>query len=266
MMTILALQLAIMYIATVAFRDKNIWFFLLTAVLSSVGLFLSPLFIVMGGLIFVASIAMIAKNPKVFRLYKYHLVALILPILLAFSLYIYLSLESVSTLLAYFSVSSIAAFYLNVGSNILTLFSGSLFVSNMSVAAEPLLDPFVALSSISGIVYAFFHSGKRKHQFILLWLLFGTVIISFVSIQSVVNIALIMPAIFILAAIMLDYLLTSWVRTFPYNKSARLVMTLIFSLFLFLSIYYNFQKYFYAWQGNPEIQKQYTNTLENIKK
>jgi len=262
MMMIIALQLAIMYIATIAFRDKNIWLFLLTSVLASIGLFLSPLFIVMGILIFIASIAMIARNPKVFDLYKYHLVMLILPILASLAIYVFLSLESISVLLSYFSVGSIATFYLNVGSNILTLFSGSLFSSNLSVAAEPLLDPFVALSSITGLVYAFFHSGKRKHQFILLWLLFGTVIISLVSKQDVVNIALIMPAIFILSAIMLDYLLTSWVRTFPYNKSARVVMTLIFSIFLFLSIYYNFQKYFYAWQGNPVVQKQYTNTLE----
>jgi len=261
-MMILALQLAILYVATIAFRDKNIWLFLLTSLLSCVGLFLSPLFIVTGILIFFASVAMIANNPKVFLLYKYELLTLVIPITLGIIGYLILSASQISHLLSYISPGSIVKFYLNVGANILTLFAGSQFVSSINVASEPILDPFVAVSSICGIVYAFFHSGKRKHQFVLLWLLFGAVVISLSATQNVSNIALILPAIFILSAIMLDYLLTSWVRTFPYNRSAKVAMTLIFSIFLSLSVYYNFQKYFLAWQGNPTVQNQYKTTLK----
>ncbi len=259
---ILALQMAILYLATAAFREKNKWLFLLTAVLASAGIFLSPLFVLTGILIFVASITMIAKNKKVFTLYKYELIILALPILFAIGLYFFLCLNALGSIITAYLPGSIAAFYLNVGQNILTLFSGSATISPINVALEPILDPFVAVSSICGIVYAFFHSGKRKHQFILLWVLFGVIIISFAKVQSIANVALLLPAIFILSSIMLDYLLTSWVRTFPYNRSARVVMTLLFSVFLFLSVYYNFQKYFYAWQGNPAVQAMYTKTLD----
>lgn len=262
MMMILALQLTILYIATIAFRDKNIWLFLLTSLLSCVGLFLSPLFIVTGILIFIASVAMFVNNIKIFSLYKFELLVLVIPIFIGFTGYLILSFNQITNLLSYISPGSIAKFYLNIGGNILTLFTGSQFTSSINVATEPILDPFVAVSSICGIVYAFFHSGKRKHQFVLLWLLFGIVIISLSASQVVSNIALVLPAIFILSAIMLDYLLTSWVRTFPYNRSAKIAMTLVFSIFLSLSVYYNFQKYFLAWQGNKTVQVQYINTLK----
>ncbi len=259
---ILALQMAILYIATAAFREKNKWLFLLTALLSSAGIFLSPLFILTGILIFIAGLTMIAKNKKVFALYKYELMLLATPILLTSGAFLYLNWGAIGSSVAAFLPGSIAAFYLNVGQNILTLFAGSATVSPVNVALEPILDPFVAVSSICGIVYAFFHSGKRKHQFILLWVLFSVIIISFAKVQQIANVTILLPAIFILSSIMLDYLLTSWVRTFPYNRSARIVMTLLFSVFLFLSVYYNFQKYFYAWQGNPAVQEMYTKTLD----
>ncbi len=261
-MLIITLQMAILYFATIAFRDKNVWFFLLSAVLSALGVFLSPYFVIMGILIFLASLTMTAKNPKIFKIYRFELIALILPIVLALAGYGYLMRGQMNEIVNYINPGSFADFYLNVGKNLLTLFSGSEYVSTVSVSIEPILDPFVAVSAVCGIVYAFFHGGKRKHQFVLLWLLFGLIVISLTKIQTMMGLTLILPVIFIISGIMLDYLLTSWVRTFPYNKSARLVMTLLFSLFLFLSIYYNFQKFFYGWQGNPKISSQYSILLD----
>ncbi len=258
-MLVIALQMAILYFITIAFRDKNWLMFILSAILSAAGIFLSPFFTIMGVLIFVAGIVIALKNPKVFQVYRWQLIVTVLIIAVASGTYIYLMRSQFGVLASYLSPGSFATFYINIGTNILSLFSGSAYLNNVTVSVEPLLDPFVSISTVCGVVYAFFHGGKRKHQFILLWLLIGLVLVSLAATQTIQGLSLILPVVFIISAMMLDYLLTSWVRTFPYNKSARLAMTLIFSLFLFLSVYYNFQKYFYGWQGNPKISNQYTN-------
>jgi hypothetical protein len=161
-------------------------------------------------------------------------------------------------LVKFFSPATIGTFYLNLGANVLAIFSHTQFQTVLNVGIEPLVDPFVAVSFICGIFYALFHANKRKYLFLMLWLLASLVVISLATTQNMSNLVLLMPSIFIFAAAVLDYVLTHWTRTFPYNKSAKLAMTLVFSLFLFLSVYYNFEKFFYDWQENETVKSQFT--------
>jgi hypothetical protein len=97
------------------------------------------------------------------------------------------------------------------------------------------------------------------------WFAIGIILISLKK-QDFTDFTLILPVIFTFSGIILDYVLTHWVRTFPFNKLARLLMTFIFSVFLFLSIFYNYEKYFWAWGRNQGIQENYHYTIEYMNK
>jgi 4-amino-4-deoxy-L-arabinose transferase-like glycosyltransferase len=255
---IIFLQMVILYVLTIAFREKNIYLFGLAGLLAGVGFYVSPFFVLSGLLIMLAGLAVIAKNHKFFVVYKYEFLAMFVAILVAASYYLYKSPVFASNMLAFFNPGSISVFYLNLGSNVTAIFAQTNFRTVLNVGAEPLVDPFIAVSFFCGVIFALFHSNKRKYLFLMLWLLASLVVISLAANQNMGNLVLLMPIIFIFAGSVLDYVLTNWTRTFPYNQMAKLAMTLVFSLFLFLSVYYNFEKFFYGWQENATVKAQFT--------
>jgi len=259
---IIFLQLLIMYLLTIAFREKNIYLFALSGLLAGIGFYVSPFFVLSGVLIMLTGLGVIAKNKKIFRLYKYEFLALLGGIAVTSSYYFYKLPIFYSGIIDYFNPGAISTFYLNLGANFMAIFSSAQFHTVLNVGLEPLVDPFVAVSFFCGVIYALFHANKRKYLFLMLWLLASLVVISLAANQNMSNLILLMPSIFIFAAAVLDYVLTNWTRTFPYNRSAKLVMALVFSLFLFLSVYYNFQKFFYGWQGNQQVKDQFTQQFE----
>lgn len=255
---IIFLQLAILYILTIAFREKNIYLFILSGVLAGLGFYLSPFFVLSGFFIMIAGVAVIMKNKKIFNVYKYEFLALALSMLVVAGYYLYKLPIFAPMLVDFFNPGTISIFYLNLGANVLAIFSQTGFHTLLNVGSEPLVDPFIAVSFFCGIIYALFHANKRKYLFLMLWLLGSLVAVSLAGIQNMGNLVLLMPSIFIFAAAVLDYVLTNWTRTFPFNRSAKFFMTFVFSLFLFLSVYYNFQKFFYGWQQNETVKSQFT--------
>ena len=257
-MLIILLQLTILYVLTIAFREKNIFLFILGGLLAGLGFYLSPFFVLSGGFMMLAGTAVILKNKKVLIVYKYELIALIVSILAASGYYFFRLPMFFGDLVTFFNPGTIATFYLNMGANVLAIFSNTQAHTLLNVGTEPLVDPFIAVTFFCGVVYALFHANKRKYLFLMLWLLGSLVAISLAGSQEIANLVLLMPALFIFSASILDYVLTNWTRTFPFNQTAKLFMTLVFSLFLFLSVYYNFQKFFYGWQENQVVISNYT--------
>lgn len=255
---IILLQLIILYALTLAFREKNIYLFGFCGVLAGLGFYLSPFFVLSGIFIMLTGLAVILKNKKILNLYKYEFLALCSGILVSAGYYLYKLPIFAVDLVKFFNPGSIGTFYLNLGANVLAIFSRAQFQTVLNVGIEPLVDPFVAVSFVCGVAYALFHANKRKYLFLMLWLLGSLVATSLAATQNMSNLVLLMPSVFIFAASVLDYVLTNWTRTFPYNRSAKFVMTFIFSLFLFLSVYYNFEKFFYGWQENDKVKIQFT--------
>lgn len=257
-MLIISLQLSILYVLTVAFREKNVYLFIVSGLLAGAGFYLSPFFVLSGIFIMLAGLAVMLKNKKILQVYRYEFLALGTSILLGAGYYLYKLPLFWKELVGFFNPSAISIFYLNLGANVLAIFSSTQMRSLLNVGTEPLVDPFIAVTFFCGIIYALFHANKRKYLFLMLWLLGALVAISLASTQAVSNLVLLMPVIFIFSAAVLDYVLTNWTRTFPFNRSAKLFMTLVFSLFLFLSLYYNYQKFFYAWQENEVVKNNFT--------
>ncbi|MEI6266868.1 MAG: hypothetical protein WCP14_03190 [bacterium] len=263
---IVLLQFLILLLLTYAFRDKKKYLFLLAGLVSALGIFTSPIFVLSGALLAVVAFVIMLKNTKFISMFVYELLFLILPIMISAVIYIVFLPDFYSNISYIVTPGSFLLFSQNIGNNVLALMGNSIYATPYNVGSEPILDPFLAVSAICGIIYAFFHAGKRKHQFLLMWLLFGLVIISLSGKQIFDYLLIVLPTIYIFSALLFDYLLTSWTKTFPYNKNARLIMTLVFSLFVFLSVYYNYQKFFLGWLGSNTIRSQFTNSITIIKK
>lgn len=261
-MLVLLLEFSVIYILTLAFRDKNKWLFLLAGIIGALGIFIDQLFIMSGLLIALVSFAAIAARPKIFRTYLTELAILFTPILLALVAYLYIFRSSLGAIFSTYLPGSLADFYLNLGKGLMTLFYGAQFSSVFNVAFEPLLDPLVAVTAICGIIFAVFHFSKRKHKFFIFWLGASLILFSLLATSTIEYLALSVPILLVFAALSVDYLLTSWVRTFPYDKSARLLMTAVFSIFLFLSIYYNYQKFFAGWIDSKIVAAEFTQVLK----
>ena len=72
----------------------------------------------------------------------------------------------------------------------------------------------------------------------------------------------VMPAIFVLSAYTVNYVIRNWFRTFPFNKKARSVMIVMFSAFFALALIFNYQKYFVAWANNDQVKNEYNQSLD----
>jgi hypothetical protein len=116
---------------------------------------------------------------------------------------------------------------------------------------------FITITFFAGFVYAIFNLKRKKFFFLVGWFVAILIILGLQRTQDLSALLILLPSIYAISAVMMDYVLTSWVRTFPFNVFARIVMTFVFSLFLFMSIFYNYQKYFYAFrsQQNSDLFK-----------
>lgn len=252
----------VLLILTNAFRTNNLWLFLLAGLFSGLAFYIDKVFSLLPFIFLIIAIYFFFKNKKFLTGYKKGLFILIFSTLLVAVPYLYFLPKFFNKIVQAFNPGSIGQYYLNLGNNLQSLFHESLLNNVYNVGTEPIFDPFITIAFICGLIYALFYLRRKKFLILLNWFLGGVVLISFYANQASVNYILVLLPVFTLAAIMLDYVLTHWVRTFPFNKAARLLMTILFSTFLFMSIFYNYQKYFWAWGRNDTIQQNYQHKID----
>lgn len=260
------LILSILYLGTIALRKKILWLFALIGILTGALLYTDPVFVILPILIIGFITFAYFKFPENLteNWRKYSLMAVFF--LIAAVPYFFYLPQNIQSYLSQINPGSIGGYYLNLGANVQSLVFLSPVNLLFNVGAEPILDPFVSISFICGLVYAVFFLKRRKFLFLVSWFTLAFFAISLKTTQTAASFLVLMPVVYALSAIMLDYILTHWVRTFPYNRAARLMMTFVFSLFLFLSVFYNYQKYFWAWGKNVNIQENYKYNIEYQKK
>jgi 4-amino-4-deoxy-L-arabinose transferase-like glycosyltransferase len=257
---IITLILFLLYILSLAYREKSKLLFILSGLIAGIGIFINPIFIVFGFvLIFMVSVLFL-KNKKFITGYLKELALMLTTISVFVFGYIMLNINNLGNILNYFKPQSFASYYLNVGQYFLGLISKTNELSELNVGYEPILDPLVATCLICGLIYGLFHLNKKKHLFLIVWFIGSLFLVSLMK-YNFINYSIIAIPCFIIAGALLDYVLTNWTRTFPFNKGAKLVMTFVFSIFIFLSVFYNYQKFFFAWQKSDTIKESFNNTL-----
>jgi len=260
-LTPLALIVMLYFMTLALRRGKNRWF-ALSGIVGALSIYIDKLFIFVPIVFIISMIYADYKNSKAFlSLRTKYLVSLAM--FLIFSIpYLFVLPKVFSYLIDAYNPGSVGQYFMNLGSNVWSLVFQSIPGQLYYPGLEPILSPFLAITFICGLIYILLHADRRQFYFLIV--LFSMIVISFslCGKQTPLNFLLLLPLLFIFSSIILDYLLRNWLRTFPFNKTARIFFTFMLSIFVFLTVYYNYEKYFLAWGKNDAIQKQFNQTFE----
>lgn len=135
-----------------------------------------------------------------------------------------------------------------------------------NVPGEPLLNTFVALMWVLGLVITISKLKSLKYFFLLL--LFASMTLPAVLYSGLAPNGLLLlgaaPIIMIMAGIGVDYMLARWYQTFPVNSIARTVgLSLVMVLFA-LSAYQSYKAYFVAYAGDVTTQNAFDENIYAI--
>lgn len=241
--------IAILYLVTSSLRTNKTIYFILSGLVVGAAFYVDEMFILLPLASIVALVYLYYKNKKGFFFYLKKIILAISVTSVVLIPYIYYLPKFFPAILSSFK-TSFGNFYLNLGSVIQTLLYNGQLNGIYKIGSEPVVDPLITVSFVTGIIYAIFYMRRKKLLIITSWFFLLLFAISLKTTADYTNLTFLLVPVLILASLMLDYVLTNWVRTFPFNKVARLIMTFVFSLFIFLSVFYNYQKYFKAWNYN----------------
>jgi hypothetical protein len=129
-----------------------------------------------------------------------------------------------------------------------------------NLGGQPMLNFFVGIMFITGIIISL--TRLRQLKYLSLLAVFGVMLLPEVLTAEGIPHALraigVMPAIFALAAIGINYWLSIWYNTFPVNRAARASGIIMISIPLLASLYQGYNQYFVAWAGSPETYEAYS--------
>lgn len=244
---------------TEAYRTKNIWLFGASGFLVALGLYASPAFLVVPLLFISSGIYFFYKNKKFFSAYRQEVIIAAIAFFAAIVPYAVSFYKDPNAYLAFFGFNrSIWQVVLNISQvpNMLILQTPINYFVNLGT--EPLLDPFIAIAAISGIVIAVLSASRRKYYFLLSWLGFFILYASLKRGVQIADLIGILPVIYVFAALALDYVIDKWFVTFPLNKRAQLLAIFIISIFFALSAMYNFDRYFVGYKNSKLVKKEFS--------
>lgn len=254
---------SIFYFASFAFRSKKLLHVILSGLIFGLSVYVDTSFFILPILLLVAGVYFYFKNKKFLDVY-------IKEISIVFNIFLFISIpflismvKNSNVFFADYKLGSIYHHLANFGVIMHSFFSRSSVDYYYNLGSEALLDPFTGILFFVGLVYVTFNILKsRKNFFLISWFFILIIPAVFSSLNYLGKIVIVLPAIYILAGVILDLLLNNWFKTFPINKKARISMILLVSLFFVLSFSYNYKKYFVAWAGSDNVKQVYSQTLD----
>lgn len=254
--------LLLLFVAlTEAYRTKNIWLFGISGLLVALGLYTSPAFLIIPLLFLITGGYFFYKNKKFFSAYRQEIVIAAIAFNAAFIPYAVSFYHDPGAYLTFFGFNhSLWQVILNVSQVPYMLLIGTPVNYFVNLGAEPLLDPFIAVTAIAGIVIAVSAASRRKYFFLLSWL---GLFILYASLKRGVQIADlvgILPVLYVFSALALDYVIEKWFATFPLNKRAQLLAIFVISIFFALSAVYNFDRYFVGYKDSLQVKQEFSAT------
>ncbi len=243
---------------TYAYREKNIWLFGLSGFLTGVGFYCSPAFLLVPLIFIFAGGYFFKKNRKFILAYRQELLVAVLgflAVIIPCAVSFYLNPD------AYFDFLKLEP---SLGSLVMNLsqIPSMLFLEGprdplYNLGTEPLLDPFIFVSSLGGLVFAAISISRRKYFFLILWMVFLSLYAALKPELEGVDLLGLLPVIYIFSALIIGYLLEKWFETFPADRGARLLAVGLMSVFFALSMLYNLEKYFVAYRHSEQVQEEF---------
>jgi hypothetical protein len=111
---------------------------------------------------------------------------------------------------------------------------------------------------VLGVYSMRFHIKLVRVQ-LLVWS--SVVLAVLIALGGPVTITVLMPAVYILIAGGVAFMLQQWLAIFPNNPIAKTTATTLMSVTVLLVSYYHINHYFIAWPQTPETKASFTQTL-----
>ncbi len=255
--------LALFIALTRAYRTKNIWLFGLAGLLMGIGLYSSPAFILVPFLFAISGLYFYKKNKKFLLSYKIEVVTALLAFASVSIPYVASFVFTPQTYLGYYGFStSVMHVVTNFSQVFTTLFVTSPTNFFINVGSEPLLDPLIYISSLFGFLFAVISVSRRKYFFLIGWLAFFWLYAALKRELQPGDYLGLLPVLYTLSALIIDYVLDRWFETFPLNKRLQTLAIGLISIFFALSMLYNFNRYFVAYKNSPLVDKEFSAALE----
>ena len=120
------------------------------------------------------------------------------------------------------------------------------------LAKAPLLDIFCLIMTLIGIYYYASHYKSDRSQYLGAIVIIGSLLI---ALGGLVGLSLLVPLLYVFAAMGISYLLHNWFKVFPHNPYARRFGLGLLVIAIALSCLYNLRAYFIAWPYNQTTIK-----------
>ncbi len=126
-------------------------------------------------------------------------------------------------------------------------------------AGQPLLNAFVGLMLIAGLLVSISRLSQRRYRVLLILtgVLLLPAILSTIDVPNAAHAAAALPLVMVLAAVGVSYMLELWYATFPINSAARSTGQAVIILLLALTAFQGYAQYFRAWAGSSETYAAY---------
>lgn len=251
--------LVLFSVLTDAYRKKSIWLFGIAGLLTGLGLYTSPAFMFIPVVFLISGLYFFLKNKKFVTAYKQELVVSLLGFVSVTIPFVVSFAHTPMTYLTNFGFNrSIWQIVMNIGQIPNMLFIGTQPNFFVNIGVEPLLDPFIFVTSILGFLLALFGLRRRKYFFIITWFSFFCLYAALKRGVQILDLVGTLPVIYTFSALVLDYVVDKWKTTFPYNKNAKLALVGLIAVFFALSTLYNFNRYFIAYSSSKEVKKEFS--------
>jgi 4-amino-4-deoxy-L-arabinose transferase-like glycosyltransferase len=255
------LMLGLFDTLTLSYRTKNVWYFGISGMLLGLGFYTSPAFLIIPLLLLLAGGYFFYKNKKFVTAYRAEImVALVAFVAISIPYWVSFAVSPMSYLTYFGFNRSLWQIALNVGQVLQMVFFHTPADYFINLGSEPLFDPFIFVTAMAGFFYALFRVERRKYFFLVFWFLSMMIYGALKRDVQIVNLIGILPIIYIFSSLVLDYVITRWFETFPYNKIARIVLVAIISIFFAMTALYNFDRYFVAYKNSPQVTKEFSAT------
>lgn len=244
---------------TYAYRENNVWLFGLAGFLTGLGFYTSPAFLFLPLIFIFSGLYFYKRNKKFITSYYQELLVSFVGFLAVIIPYVVSLAKNPKPYFEYYNFSiSFESLAVNISQIPSMLFFKGPQNYLYNIGTEPLLDPFIFVTSTAGLFFAIMAIKRRKYLFIVLWLIFLSVYASLKPNLTGTDLLGLLPVVYTLSALIIDYVLDRWFETFPKNQKARLFAIGLISIFFALSMMYNYDKYFVAYKHSSEVELEFS--------
>jgi uncharacterized membrane protein len=137
-----------------------------------------------------------------------------------------------------------------------------------NLGGQPLLNVFVGLMFILGIMVCLvrLHRPKYRTLLILLVAALTPALLAEASAPDANAALLALPVVMVIAAVGVNYMLDYWTGTFPLNAAARDSGLAAIVMVLIISAYQGYSQYFVAWAQSPQTEQAFRTDLTELAK